>query len=510
MQSSRSHSLFILNFDKIDKYNNSTKFKLNFVDLAGSENTKRSGATGERFKESISINTGLLSLSKVIMSLSKDNAHVPYRDSKITRILKDSLNGNSITVLLVCISPSEICKDESINTLNYASFAKGIKIKPSNLDISSDNRMSLMNEELSRLRGIVNNIRKNSTTSVNTSEDPEDIFYDNVMEIEYSTKVKENLGLRSQVDDLRKDLEAYKSKENEMKKKLDCFEKLLERRDTKTSLSPVKKKTLNKTLLDNIRNKVNEKICKLTYSHKQIKPSISPPKLPTLRDLLNNIEMCILNKSDHEKRINFIKKEEKEYLELMLTSFTGFEAKLENLYKIKTDIETSILMLNENFDKKRLSQKLKFTITKINCITEKLEKLKCDQARTLEEFNKNKIQVFEQIKEIEFKISEYRNKISKGEYRKNTQKDDIYGYINELENKLNEKEDKIIKIELENLGKSKQIEELEINLKIKDFDVNLNKKSNPSSLVIQYHWIVKQAKFPKSQNVKEKLILSHN
>lgn len=150
LSSSRSHAIFTLHFDKIAINNNNninnnlndsisaneknipTSFKINFIDLAGSERLKKTGATGERFKESISINSGLLALSKVIMTLSENNPknYVPYRDSKLTRMLKDSLNGNSITLIIACISSSDLNIEETLNTLNYASFAKSIKISP--------------------------------------------------------------------------------------------------------------------------------------------------------------------------------------------------------------------------------------------------------------------------------------------------------------------------------------------------------------------------------------------
>ena len=144
LSSSRSHAMFTLHFERIsvnqnlndsvsgNEKNIPTSFKINFIDLAGSERLKKTGATGERFKESVSINSGLLALSKVIMSLSENNprTYVPYRDSKLTRLLKDSLNGNSITLIIACISSSDSNYEETLNTLNYASFAKSIKISP--------------------------------------------------------------------------------------------------------------------------------------------------------------------------------------------------------------------------------------------------------------------------------------------------------------------------------------------------------------------------------------------
>ncbi len=99
--------------------------KFHFVDLAGSERVHRTGNIGDRFKESIHINTGLLALGNVISALSSNDprkkTHIPYRESKITRILKDSLGGNANTLMICCVSPSSCNLDESINALKYAS-----------------------------------------------------------------------------------------------------------------------------------------------------------------------------------------------------------------------------------------------------------------------------------------------------------------------------------------------------------------------------------------------------
>nr|XP_056722092.1 kinesin-like protein KIF7 [Euleptes europaea] len=104
--------------------------KFHFVDLAGSERVVKTGSTGERLKESIQINGSLLALGNVISALGdprRKGSHIPYRDSKITRILKDSLGGNAQTAMIACVSPSSSDFDESLTTLNYASRAQNIK-----------------------------------------------------------------------------------------------------------------------------------------------------------------------------------------------------------------------------------------------------------------------------------------------------------------------------------------------------------------------------------------------
>lgn len=109
--------------------------KFHFVDLAGSERLKKTKAEGERLKEGININSGLLALGNVISALGDENRarsaqHVPYRDSKLTRMLQDSLGGNSRTLMIACVSPVESNSEESKSTLQYANRARNIKNKP--------------------------------------------------------------------------------------------------------------------------------------------------------------------------------------------------------------------------------------------------------------------------------------------------------------------------------------------------------------------------------------------
>ncbi|KAI0517392.1 hypothetical protein F5B22DRAFT_123342 [Xylaria bambusicola] len=109
-----------------------TDSKLHFVDLAGSERLKNTGAQGERAREGISINAGLAALGKVISQLSsrQSGSHVSYRDSRLTRLLQDSLGGNAITYMIACVTPAEFHLSETLNTVQYAQRARDIQSKP--------------------------------------------------------------------------------------------------------------------------------------------------------------------------------------------------------------------------------------------------------------------------------------------------------------------------------------------------------------------------------------------
>ncbi|PFH62145.1 hypothetical protein XA68_14984 [Ophiocordyceps unilateralis] len=135
-----------------------TDSKLHFVDLAGSERLKNTGAQGERVKEGISINAGLASLGKVISQLSsrQPGSHVSYRDSKLTRLLQDSLGGNAITYMIACVTPAEFHLSETINTVQYAQRARAIQSKPRIQQIDDGDKQALID----RLRAEVSFLRE--------------------------------------------------------------------------------------------------------------------------------------------------------------------------------------------------------------------------------------------------------------------------------------------------------------------------------------------------------------
>ncbi|XP_061351325.1 kinesin-like protein KIN-5B [Gastrolobium bilobum] len=133
-RSSRSHSVFTITVYVKETVIGDEELikcgKLNLVDLAGSENILRSGAREGRAREAGEINKSLLTLGRVINALVEHSAHVPYRDSKLTRILRDSLGGKTKTCIIATISPSAYCLEETLSTLDYASRAKNIKNRP--------------------------------------------------------------------------------------------------------------------------------------------------------------------------------------------------------------------------------------------------------------------------------------------------------------------------------------------------------------------------------------------
>ncbi|XP_014096633.2 chromosome-associated kinesin KIF4A isoform X1 [Bactrocera oleae] len=155
-QSSRSHAIFTITVEatKNDEMRTVTTSKFHLVDLAGSERSKKTQATGDRFKEGVKINQGLLALGNVISALGsgQGSGFVRYRDSKLTRLLQDSLGGNSITLMIACVSPADYNVAETLSTLRYADRARQIKNKPI---VNQDPHAA----EINHLKGIIQKLR---------------------------------------------------------------------------------------------------------------------------------------------------------------------------------------------------------------------------------------------------------------------------------------------------------------------------------------------------------------
>lgn len=191
-RSSRSHAVFSLNLVQRKNGFQSTKAekrmsvpleamtgtesfvtidsKFHFVDLAGSERLKNTGAQGERAKEGISINAGLAALGKVISQLSsrQPGSHVSYRDSRLTRLLQDSLGGNAITYMIACVTPAEFHLSETLNTVQYAQRARAIQSKPRIQQVEEGDKQAIIDRlkaEVAFLREQIRSAASNNSPS---------------------------------------------------------------------------------------------------------------------------------------------------------------------------------------------------------------------------------------------------------------------------------------------------------------------------------------------------------
>ncbi|XP_059478413.1 kinesin-like protein KIF11-B [Neocloeon triangulifer] len=155
--SSRSHTIFMVTIHIRESTEAGEDLirtgKINLVDLAGSENISRSGATNQRAKEAGNINQSLLTLGRVITSLVEKTPHIPYRESKLTRLLQDSLGGKTKTAIVATVSPVLANLEETLSTLDYAHRAKSITNRPQiNRRLSKQAFIKEYDQEIERLR----------------------------------------------------------------------------------------------------------------------------------------------------------------------------------------------------------------------------------------------------------------------------------------------------------------------------------------------------------------------
>lgn len=157
-ESSRSHSIFTITIEtaetsSLDDKEHIRVGKMNMVDLAGSERQSKTGASGDTLKEATKINMSLSALGNVISALvDAKTSFIPYRDSKLTRLLQDSLGGNTKTVMCACIGPVDYNYDETLSTLRYAYRAKSIKNKPRINEDPKDAMIREFQDEIARLK----------------------------------------------------------------------------------------------------------------------------------------------------------------------------------------------------------------------------------------------------------------------------------------------------------------------------------------------------------------------
>ncbi|GLC45179.1 hypothetical protein PLESTB_000427200 [Pleodorina starrii] len=196
--------------------------KMHLVDLAGSERAKRTKAEGARLREGIHINRGLLALGNVINAIVDNHKHVPYRDSKLTRLLQDSLGGNSRTVMIACVSPADSNFEESLNTLRYADRARHIRNKPvvnrdpvaAQLAVLRNTIAQLKSENLSLRRAMAATGNEGGVDAMGTSglgNSALESLVDRLTQ-ENNSLESDNLRLKMEMEDLRRELSVVADK----------------------------------------------------------------------------------------------------------------------------------------------------------------------------------------------------------------------------------------------------------------------------------------------------------
>lgn len=219
--SSRSHSIFVINVEtaEMDEETKEERIrvgKLNLVDLAGSERQSKTKAAGQRLKEATKINLSLSALGNVISALVEGKGkHIPYRDSKLTRLLQDSLGGNTKTAMVACISPASDNYDETLSTLRYANRAKNIKNKPKINEDPKDAMIRKYQEEISKLKVMLQKTTNGTGSGVASVQvvkeaDPEQVRILQDQLSEMKTAIEERDGYMKELLKAKQDLEHEK------------------------------------------------------------------------------------------------------------------------------------------------------------------------------------------------------------------------------------------------------------------------------------------------------------
>lgn len=267
--SSRSHAIFIITIECSQVYADGETHirvgKLNLVDLAGSERQAKTGASGTRLKEATKINLSLSALGNVISALiDEKSTHIPYRDSKLTRLLQDSLGGNSKTVMVATIGPASYNFEETLTTLRYANRAKNIKNKPKINEDPKDAMLRQFQEEILRLKALLDKQggpKKSRKGKKNrrVDEDGEEIIEDDPEDVEEVMK-REQQRLDQEKQNILNDKNLIASEKDKLLKEMKEKEKELEREQEAKMQMMNKLKAMESKLLSgkNIVDHTNE------------------------------------------------------------------------------------------------------------------------------------------------------------------------------------------------------------------------------------------------------------
>lgn len=280
--SSRSHSVFSLTVHIKETTSKGEDMlrtgKLNLVDLAGSENIGRSGAENKRAREAGIINQSLLTLGRVINALVEKSSHIPYRESKLTRLLQESLGGRTKTCIIATVSPEKANMEETLSTLDYALRAKSIRNRPE------------MNQRMTRaalIKEYVNEIERLKGDLL-ASREKNGIYHSFES---WSAMQDEQEGAKKQIEELRRSDEVIKSKMNSLQEQFDQNMQLLVKRENESKA--VKQESAERRAevdrltqrLDELRRaEEEERTLSQAYARSEAKLNVAASNLKALLD----------------------------------------------------------------------------------------------------------------------------------------------------------------------------------------------------------------------------------
>ncbi|OMJ79509.1 hypothetical protein SteCoe_20477 [Stentor coeruleus] len=348
--SSRSHSLLLIHTISEEKNEDGHSFKkygkISFVDLAGSERLKESKSQGAMIKETGNINKSLFMLGKVISALGdkkKVKSHIPYRDSKLTKLLMDSLGGTSKALMIANISPASAYVEETMSTLNYATRAMNIKNKPV---IQVDNKEQIifnlkreiqllklendyLKDQLSRINGglpqIMTDVSRSRSLSAKSqngklppiANPPHAQSTTNILE-EYNFEIKrykeENLQLRSGKEIYEKQIQMVLEENQGLVQKLNNLEHVF------SGISNTSDNTVSQYTVTNLLNEnssMKRQISKIEQDRAYSRGREGAKSAQNVNEVGDVMQLKQMN-TQIQKRIEFLQKREKDLLEHLM------------------------------------------------------------------------------------------------------------------------------------------------------------------------------------------------
>ena len=366
-ESSRSHSIFSIIIENSMTEGGETKYrmgKLNLVDLAGSERQSKTEATGERLKEATKINLSLTVLGNVICALvNPKTTHIPYRESRLTMLLCDSLGGNTKTVMIANVGPADYNYEETLNTLWYANRAKNIKNKPKINEDPKDAMLRQYQEEIEKLRSQLSGLGGGGGGASGTG--PKNQIEEKVVFVEDETRLK------AIEENFEKEKEDYK---------INAEKEILQIKQ-------------QKNLAEEEKNRLIDTINKKTEEQRRIKDE-QKKMLKKYREM----EKKILKGQDVEKKV-------KEQEAKLLESKKILEEKRKEEQRLQFELEIKRKNNTEIKQKYESNQAMIDDLNeKINLLRNKIEDNKRENKETQDGYNHEINNLMQAIKDMEIDI----------------------------------------------------------------------------------------------------------
>lgn len=358
--SSRSHSLFTITVERseigADGKPHIRVGKLNMVDLAGSERLAKTGATGDGLKEATKINLSLSTLCHVISALTDPKStYIPYRDSKLTRLLQDSLGGNTKTVMISNIGPADYNYDETMNTLRYASRAKNIQNKPR---INEDPKDALLREyqdEVQKLREQLILIQSGMDPTALMKK--HGVVGKQIIEVEKVIQIEDKEKMREFEQKIHKEKEEIKKRTEEEKRRIEQ-EKNLKEEEKHQLLEELKKREEEQEKAKNKQQKLIQKLKKM--EEKMIAGSqVMEVAKKQQKELLKTKKELEKERVQEEELQKQLQEKEKNRMKIM-RKFNSLQEeleftnqKLESLWKEYQESANECNNVKDDFDRER-------------------------------------------------------------------------------------------------------------------------------------------------------------